>query len=247
MGAVLSPKAWEDNSQAKLDYLESLVGKAVQEKMEAKDSLIESLTSERDTLLGKVSQFEALESAIRAETDAKIKAVKAEADAKVQAANKAHADGSSRQRGVYESRLSDTELELSKTQGKLKKSEEENEQLKSDNIRLKNEIKNNEIKLDLLEQMNAKLDQIIEMVQNLAESGAAPEKIVEVIQDVKNERTRIEKIKALIDLEAQGFTSAKDLIPRLEHLGVKHASRISELRKSKEYKDMKGGDKHVET
>ena len=248
MGAVLSPKAWEDNSQAKLDYLERLVGKAVQEKMEVKDSLIESLTSERDNLLGKVSQFEALEKAIRAETDAKIKAVKAEAAARIEAANKSHADGSSRQRGVWESQVSELRFQNNKLAAEKLAASKEVDTLRSEVSRLESKVKNKEIKIDLLEEMNSKLDQILDIVKGLAESGASTQQIIEKIDEVKNNTGRIDKIKALIYWEEQGLSSAKDLLPHLEAVGIRHASRISELRKSKEYKDIKkiGGDSNVE-
>lgn len=235
MGAVLSPKAWEDNSQAKLKYLEGLVGRLTQEKLESLESEVKALTSERDNLRGQLSQY-----------DETVKAVKAEAAARIEAANKSHADGSSRQRGVWESQVSELRFQNNKLAAEKLAANKEVDTLKSEVSRLEGEVKSKEIKLEMIEQMNAKLDQILEAVQKLAESGAAPERIIDIIQDVKNETSRIEKIKALVDLEAQGFTSAKDLIPRLEHLGVKHASRISELRKSKEYKNLKGGDSHVE-
>lgn len=235
MGAVLTPKAWEDNSQAKLEYLEGLVGRLTQEKLESLESEVKALTSERANLEGQLSQY-----------DETVKAIKAEAAARIEAANKSHADGSSRQRGVWESQVSELRFQNNKLAAEKLAASKEVDTLKSEVSRLKSELNNKEIKLNILEQMNTKLDQILEIVRGMAESGAAPERIVEVIQDVKNETSRIEKIKALIDLESQGFTSAKDLLPKLEHLGVKHASRISELRKSKEYKQLKGGDSNVE-
>lgn len=235
MGAVLSPKAWEDNSQAKLEYLEGLVGRLTQEKLEQLESEVKTLTSERANLIGQLSQY-----------DETVKAIKAEAAARIEAANKSHADGSSRQRGVWESQVSELRFQNNKLAAEKLAASKEVDTLKSEVSRLESEVKSREIKLDILEQMNTKLDQIIEMVQNLAESGAAPERIVEVIQEVKNETSRMEKVKALIDLESQGFTSAKELLPKLEHLGVKHASRISELRGSKEYKMLKGGGNDVE-
>lgn len=235
MGAVLSPKAWEDNSQAKLEYLEGLVGKLTQEKLESLESEVKALTSERANLKGQLSQY-----------DETVKAIKAEAAARIEAANKSHADGSSRQRGVWESQVSELRFQNNKLAAEKLAANKEVDNLKSEVNRLKSEVKSKEIKLDILEQMNTKLDQIIEMVQNLAESGAAPERIIEAIQDVKNESSRLDKIKALVDLEAQGFTSAKELLPKLEHLGVRHASRISELRKSKEYRQLKGGGNDVE-
>ena len=235
MGAVLTPKAWEDNSQAKLEYLEGLVGRLTQEKLESLESEVKALTSERANLEGQLSQY-----------DETVKAIKAEAAARIEAANKSHADGSSRQRGVWESQVSELRFQNNKLAAEKLAASKEVDTLKSEVSRLKSELNNKEIKLNILEQMNTKLDQILEIVRGMAESGAAPERIVEVIQDVKNETSRIEKIKALIDLESQGFTSAKDLLPNLEHRGVKHASRISELRKSKEYKQLKGGDSNVE-
>lgn len=236
MGAVLAPKAWEDNSQAKLEYLEGLVGKLTQEKLESLELEVKALTSERANLEGQLSQY-----------DETVKAIKAEAAARIEAANKSHADGSSRQRGVWESQVSELRFQNNKLAAEKLAASKEVDTLKSEVSRLESEVKSKEIKLDILEQMNTKLDQILEMVQNLAESGAAPERIVEVIQDVKNESSRLDKIRALVELESQGFTSAKDLIPRLEHLGVRHASRISELRRSNEYKMLKGGDSNVET
>lgn len=235
MGTVLSPKAWEDNSQAKLEYLEGLVGKLTQEKLESLESEVKALTSERANLRGQLSQY-----------DETVKAIKAEAAARIEAANKSHADGSSRQRGVWESQVSELRFQNNKLAAEKLAASKEVDTLKSEVSRLESEVKSKEIKIDLLEQMNTKLDQILEIVKGLAESGEAPEKIVEVIQDVKNETSRIEKIKALIELESQGFTSAKELLPKLEHLGVKYPSRISELRKSKEYKNLKGGDSNVE-
>lgn len=235
MGAVLSPKDWEDNSQAKLEYLEGLVGRLTQEKLESLELEVKALTSERANLKGQLSQY-----------DETVKAIKAEAAARIEAANKSHADGSSRQRGVWESQVSELRFQNNKLAAEKLAASKEVDTLKSEVSRLESEVKNKEIRLDILEQMNSKLDQILEIVRGMAESGAAPERIVEVIQEVKNETSRIEKIKALVELEAQGFTSAKDLLPKLEHLGVKHASRISELRKSKEYKNLKGGDSNVE-
>ena len=235
MGAVLSPKAWEDNSQAKLEYLEGLVGRLTQEKLEQLESEVKALTSERANLKGQLSQY-----------DETVKAIKAEAAARIEAANKSHADGSSRQRGVWESQVSELRFQNNKLAAEKLAASKEVDTLRSEVSRLESEVKSKEIKIDLLEQMNTKLDQILEIVKGLAESGEAPEKIVEVIQDVKNETSRIEKIKALIELESQGFTSAKELLPKLEHLGVKYPSRISELRKSKEYKNLKGGDSNVE-
>lgn len=235
MGAVLSPKAWEDNSQAKLQYLEGLVGRLTQEKLEQLESEVKALTSERANLRGQLSQY-----------DETVKAIKAEAAARIEAANKSHADGSSRQRGVWESQVSELRFQNNKLAAEKLAASKEVDTLKSEVSRLESEVKNKEIKIDLLEEMNSKLDQILEIVKGLAESGAAPERIVEVIQDVKNESSRLDKIKALVELESQGFTSAKELLPKLEHLGVKHASRISELRKSKEYKMLKGGDSNVE-
>lgn len=235
MGAVLSPKAWEDNSQAKLEYLEGLVGRLTQEKLESLESEVKALTSEKANLMGQLSQY-----------DETVKAIKAEAAARIEAANKSHADGSSRQRGVWESQVSELRFQNNKLAVEKLAASKEVDTLKSEVSRLESEVRNKEIKLNILEEMNTKLDQIIEMVQNLAESGAAPERIVEVIQDVKNESSRLDKIKALVELESQGFTSAKELLPKLEHLGVKYPSRISELRKSKEYKMLKGGGNDVE-
>ena len=235
MGAVLSPKAWEDNSQAKLEYLEGLVGKLTQEKLESLESEVKALTSERDNLRGQLSQY-----------DETVKAIKAEAAARIEAAKKSHADGSSRQRGVWEAKVTGLELTLSKESARANSLSKEVEILKSENIRLEGELRSTEVKIDLLEEMNSKLDQILEIVKGLAESGASSQQIVEKIQEVRNYTSRMDKIKALIDLEAQGFTSAKELLPKLEHLGVRHASRISELRKSKEYKMLKGGGNNVE-
>lgn len=235
MNTVISPKVWEDNSQAKLEYLEGLVGKLTQEKLEQLDSKVKALTSERDNLRGQLSQY-----------DETVKAIKAEAAARIEAANKSHADGSNRQRGVWESQVSELRFQNNKLAAEKLAASKEVDALKSEVSRLESEVKSKEIRLDILEQMNTKLDQILEIVRGMAESGAAPERIIEVIQDVKNETSRIEKIKALVELEAQGFTSAKELLPKLEHFGVKYPSRISELRKSKEYKMLKGGGNDVE-
>lgn len=235
MGTVLSPKAWEDNSQAKLEYLEGLVGRLTQEKLEQLESEVKALTSERANLEGQLSQY-----------DETVKAIKAEAAARIEAANKSHADGSSRQRGVWESQVSELRFQNNKLAAEKLAANKEVDALKSEVSRLESEVKSKEIKIDLLEEMNSKLDQILEIVKGLAESGATSQQIVEKIQEVKNESSRLDKIKALIDLEAQGFTSAKELLPKLEHLGVKHASRISELRGSKEYKILKGGGNDVE-
>ena len=235
MGAVLSPKAWEDNSQAKLEYLEGLVGRLTQEKLEQLESEVKTLTSEKANLKGQLSQY-----------DETVKAIKAEAAARIEAANKSHADGSSRQRGVWESQVSELRFQNNKLAAEKLAASKEVDNLKSEVSRLESEVKSKEIKLDLLEEMNSKLDQILDIVKGLAKSGASPQQIIEKIDEVKNNTGRIDKIKALIDLEAQGFTSAKDLLPKLEHLGVKHASRISELRKSKEYRQLKGGDSNVE-
>lgn len=235
MGAVLSPKAWEDNSQAKLEYLEGLVGRLTQEKLEQLESEVKTLTSEKANLKGQLSQY-----------DETVKAIKAEAAARIEAANKSHADGSSRQRGVWESQVSELRFQNNKLAAEKLAASKEVDNLKSEVSRLESEVKSKEIKIDLLEEMNSKLDQILDIVKGLAKSGASPQQIIEKIDEVKNNTGRIDKIKALIDLEAQGFTSAKDLLPKLEHLGVKHASRISELRKSKEYRQLKGGDSNVE-
>lgn len=235
MGAVLSPKAWEDNSQAKLEYLEGLVGRLTQEKLESLELEVKALTSERANLEGQLSQY-----------DETVKAIKAEAAARIEAANKSHADGSSRQRGVWESQVLELRFQNNKLAAEKLAASKEVETLKSEVNRLESEVKSKEIKLDILEQMNSKLDQILEIVRGMAESGAAPERIVEVIQDVKNESSRLDRIRALVELESQGFTSAKELLPKLEHLGVKYPSRISELRKSKEYKILKGGGNDVE-
>lgn len=235
MGAVLTPKAWEDNSQAKLEYLEGLVGKLTQEKLEQLNSEVKSLTSERDNLRGQLSQY--------SET---VKAIKAEAAARIEAANKSHSDGSSRQRGVWEAKVTGLELTLSKESARANNLGKEVEILKSENIRLEGELKSKEIKIELLEEMNSKLDQILEIVRGLAESGASPQQIVEKIDEVKNTTSRMEKVKALIYWEEQGLSSAKDLLPHLEAVGVRHASRISELRGSKEYKMLKGGSSDVD-
>lgn len=236
MGAVLAPKAWEDNSQAKLEYLEGLVGRLTQEKLESLESEVKALTSERDNLRGQLSQY--------SET---VKAIKAEAAARIKAANKSHADGSSRQRGVWEAKVNELTFDLNKSEAKIKDLSQEVENVKSENIRLEGELRGKEIEIDLLEEMNSKLDQILEIVKGLAESGASPQQIVEKIQEVRNYTSRVDKVKALIYWEEQGLSSAKDLLPHLEAVGVKHASRISELRKSKEYKMLRGGDDHVET
>lgn len=235
MGAVLSPKAWEDNSQAKLEYLEGLVGRLTQEKLESLESEVKALTSERANLKGQLSQY-----------DETVKAIKAEAAARIEAANKSHADGSSRQRGVWESQVSELKFQNNKLAAEKLAVSKEVDNLKSEVSRLEGELKSKEIRIELLGEMNSKLDQILEIVKSLAESGASSQQIIEKIQEVKNESSRLDKIKALIDLEAQGFTSAKELLPKLEHLGVKHASRISELRGSKEYKILKGGGNDVE-
>lgn len=235
MGAVVSPRAWESNSQAKLEYLEGLVGRLTQEKLEQFESEVKALTSERDNLRGQLSQYE--------ET---VKAIKAEAAARIEAANKSHSDGSSRQRGVWEAKVTGLELALSKESARANSLSKEVEILKSENIRLEGELKSKEIRIELLEEMNSKLDQILEIVKGLAESGASPQQIVEKIDEVKNTTSRMEKVKALIYWEEQGLSSAKDLLPHLEAVGVKHASRISELRKSKEYRQLKGGDGDVD-
>lgn len=235
MGAVVSPRAWESNSQAKLEYLEGLVGRLTQEKLEQFESEVKALTSERDNLRGQLSQYE--------ET---VKAIKAEAAARIEAANKSHSDGSSRQRGVWEAKVTGLELALSKESAKANSLSKEVEILKSENIRLEGELKSTEVKIELLEEMNSKLDQILEIVKGLAESGASSEQIVEKIQEVRNYTSRMEKVQALIYWEEQGLSSAKDLLPHLEAVGVKHASRISELRGSKEYKMLKGGSSNVD-
>lgn len=235
MGTVLSPKAWEDNSQAKLEYLEGLVGRLTREKLEQLESEVKALTSERANLIGQLSQY-----------DETVKAIKAEAAARIEAANKSHADGSSRQRGVWESQVSELRFQNNKLAAEKLAASKEVDTLKSEVSRLESELRSTEVKIDLLEEMNSKLDQILDIVKGLAESGASPQQIIEKIDEVKNNTGRIDKIKALIDLEAQGFISAKELLPKLEHLGVKYPSRISELRKSKEYKILKGGGNDVE-
>lgn len=234
MGAVVSPKAWENNSQAKLEYLEGLVGRLTQEKLESFESEVKALTSERDNLRGQLSQYE--------ET---VKAIKAEAAARIEAANKSHSDGSSRQRGVWEAKVTSLELTLSKESARANSLSKEVEILKSENIRLEGELKSKEIKIELLGEMNSKLDQILEIVKGLAESGASSQQIVEKIDAARNYTSRLEKVKALIYWEEQGLSSAKDLLPHLEVVGIKHASRISELRGSKEYKMLKGGGSDV--
>lgn len=234
MGAVVSPRAWENNSQAKLEYLEGLVGRLTQEKLEQFESEVKALTSERDNLRGQLSQYE--------ET---VKAIKAEAAARIEAANKSHSDGSSRQRGVWEAKVTGLELALSKESARANSLGKEVEILKSENIRLEGELKSKEIRVELLGEMNSKLDQILEIVRGLAESGASPQQIVEKIDEVKNTTSRMEKVKALIYWEEQGLSSAKDLLPHLEAVGVKNAPRISELRRCKEYKILKGGDSDV--
>lgn len=235
MGAVLSPKAWEDNSQAKLEYLEGLVGRLTQEKLEQLESEVKTLTSERANLIGQLSQY-----------DETVKAIKAEAAARIEAANKSHADGSSRQRGVWESQVSELKFQNNKLAAEKLAASKKVDTLKSEVSRLESEVKSKEIKLNLLEEMNSKLDQILDIVKGLAESGASPQQIIEKIDEVKNNTGRIDKIKALIYWEEQGLSSAKELLPKLEHLGVRHASRISELRKSKEYRQLKGGGNDVE-
>lgn len=235
MGAVISPKAWEDNSQAKLEYLEGLVGRLTQEKLESLESEVKALTSERDNLRGQLSQY-----------NDTVKAIKAEAAARIEAANKSHSDGSSRQRGVWEAKVTGLELDLSKESAKANSLSKEVEILKSENIRLEGELKSTEVKIELLEEMNSKLDQILEIVKGLAESGASPQQIIEKIDEVKNTTSRVEKVKALIYWEEQGLSSAKDLLPHLEAVGIKYAPRISELRKCKEYKMLKGGEQDVD-
>lgn len=231
MGAVVSPRVWENNSQAKLEYLEGLVGRLTQEKLESLESEVKALTSERDNLRGQLSQYK--------ET---VKAIKAEAAARIEAANKSHSDGSSRQRGIWEAKVTGLELTLSKESARANSLSKEVEILKSENIRLEVELKSKEIRIELLGEMNSKLDQILEIVKGLAESGASPQQIIEKIDEVKNTTSRLDKVKALIYWEEQGLSSAKDLLPHLEAVGVKHASRISELRKCKEYKMLKGGE-----
>lgn len=235
MGAVVAPKAWENNSQAKLEYLEGLVGRLTQEKLESLESEVKALTSERDNLRGQLSQYE--------ET---VKAIKAEAAARIEAANKSHSDGSSRQRGVWEAKVTGLELALSKESARANSLSKEVEILKSENIRLEVELKSKEIRIELLGEMNSKLDQILEIVKGLAESGASPQQIIEKIDEVKNTTSRLDKVKALIYWEEQGLSSAKDLLPHLEAVGVKHASRISELRGSKEYKKLRGDEQDVD-
>lgn len=235
MGAVLSPKAWEDNSQAKLEYLEVLVGRLTQEKLESLELEVKALTSERANLEGQLSQY-----------DETVKAIKAEAAARIEAANKSHADGSSRQRGVWESQVLELRFQNNKLAAEKLAASKEVDNLKSEVSRLKSELNNKKIKIDLLEEMNSKLDQILDIVKGLAESGASTQQIIEKIDEVKNNTGRIDKIKALIYWEEQGLSSAKDLLPHLETVGIRHASRISELRKSKEYKTLKGGGNDVE-
>lgn len=238
------PGTWESRLLEENKYLKEFIGGVSIDEIKR----LQGLEKENASLKAENKALRDAEDKLASAHEETVKAIKAEAAARIEAANKSHADGSNRQRGVWESQVSELRFQNNKLAAEKLAANKEVDTLKSEVSRLESEVKSKEIKLDMLEQMNTKLDQIIEMVQNLAESGAAPERIVEVIQEVKNESSRLDKIKALVDLESQGFTSAKDLLPKLEHLGVKHASRISELRKSKEYKNLKeGGDKHVET
>lgn len=256
------PGTWESRLLEENKYLKEFIGGVSIDEIKR----LRGLEKDNASLKTENKALRDAEEKLMAAHAETVKAIKAEADARIEAANKAHTDGSSRQRGVWESQVSDLRFQNNKLAAEKLAANKEVDTLKSEVSRLESEnkkyiseINNRDIKIESLEkinnqvieinnqvkQTNVKLDHIIDMIQQLAESGDT-EQIVEVIQDVKNETSKIEKIKALIDLEAQGFTSAKDLLPRLEHLGVKHASRISELRKSKEYKNLKGGDSHVE-
>lgn len=224
MGAVLTPKAWESNSQAKLEYLEGLVGRLTQEKLESLESEVKTLTSERDNLRGQLSQYE--------ET---VKAIKAEAAARIEAANKSHSDGSSRQRGVWEAKVRDLSTDLNRSEAKVSSLSKEVEILKSENIRLEGELKSKEIKIGLLEEMNSKLDQILSIVKGLAEGGASNEEIIKAVNNISLD----DKIMALIQFEGEGC-KGQALLDKLRPYGVKAQSRITDLRRNPRYTELGG-------
>lgn len=237
MGAVISPKAWDDNSQAKLQYLEGLVGKLAREKIEGLESEVKALTSERDILKGRLSNYEAV-----------VKAVKAEADAKIKAANKSHADGSSRQRGVWEAQIRELNAQINKLAADKLAANKEVNTLRSEVSRLEGDLKTQVVKVEMLESIKNDTSQILELVRDLASKGATASEIVEAVENVSIR----DKILVLIRLEGQGL-KGPELLDQLRPYGVKAQSRISELRKNPLYAELggkayrgKGGDKHVE-
>lgn len=238
MGAVLSPKAWEDNSQAKLEYLEGLVGKLTQEKLEQLNSEVKALTSECDNLRGQLSQY-----------DETVKAIKAEAAARIEAANKSHANGSSRQRGVWESQVSELRFQNNKLAAEKLAASKEVDTLKSEVSRLESELKTQVVKVELLESIKSDTGQILDLVKELASRGATASEIAEAVENISIR----DKILALIKLESQGLRG-QELLEQLRPYRVKAQSRVSELRKNSLYAELggksyrgKGGDKHVET
>ena len=193
------PDTWESKLLEENKYLKEFIGGVSIDEIKR----LRGLEKENASLRTENKALRDTEEKLMAAHAETVKAIKAEAAARIEAANKSHADGSSRQRGVWESQVSELRFQNNKLAAEKLAASKEVDTLKSEVNRLESELNNKEIKLDLLEQMNTKLDQIIEMVQNLAESGAAPERIVEVIQEVKNESSRLDKIKALVELESQ--------------------------------------------
>lgn len=237
------PDSWESKLIEENNFLKEFIRGASVEKIEALESDVKTLTSERDNLRGQLSQY-----------DETVKAIKAEAAARIEAATKSHTDGSNRQRGVWEAKVRDLASDLNRSEAKVANLSKEVESLKSENIRLEGELKSKDVEIGLLktlvsttDRVETKIDEILDIVKSLIKSGAPAEVILDKIEEVKRVSSVEERIRALVSLEAQGFTSAKELIPKLEHLGVRQASRISELRNKPLYKKLKeGGGSNVE-
>lgn len=239
------PDTWESRLLEENKYLKEFIGGVSIDEIKR----LQGLEKENASLKAENKVLRDAEEKLASAHEETVKAIKAEAAARIEAANKAHADGSSRQRGVWESQVSELRFQNNKLAAEKLAANKEAEALRSEVSRLGSELKTQVAKVELLESIKSDTSQILDLVKELASKGATASEIAEAVENVSMR----DKILALIKLESQGL-KGPELLEQLRPYGVKAQSRVSELRKNSLYAELggkayrgKGGDKHVET
>lgn len=198
------------------ELLKSICSEAVAERLQLLNKRTIELQSERDNLAGQVAQ-----------TEKRIKEVQQQAVQLVAEAKKRHDDGSSRQKGVWESRVYELNSEINKLKGSLKVKDEEinklNQLIREQELKIKEQsslLVGRCEEIERLQALDEKVTSVLEIVtssfdllknkvnscSNTEEVKRAVEQVEkDVVTQLKTGDIKEEYIK-IMQLKAEGLT-----------------------------------------
>lgn len=233
----VSVEMYED-LKSQLDLLKEVCEVSVAERIKTLEEENKILTSERDTLRGRVE-----------ESDSRLKEVKKYADQIIKDNNKKHEDGRARQAGVWEGRVRELDSINSKLESevrlKTRRIDELEHQVQDKDIRIaevESLLKSRCEEIERLQALDIKLDTVLEIVINtkdkielMINKNCSGGEIIDTLEKMTSSVTSgidyeliEEECRKIHELSSKGYTDkdiGKMLWPELKQSAIKVLKR----------------------